>query len=163
MKRKYTKIGDVFSVKLDDAGKKYMQYITSDLTQLNSDVIRAFRKIYPTNENPDLTDIIKGEVDFYAHCVTKLGIKLGLWEFIGNVSEIGNTENILFKNSGDYGNPAIKISRDWWIWTINNKQKRVGLLEGVNRIAEIGVVVRPVSIVYRMRMGKYDFKYPDFE
>ena len=163
MKRKYTKIGDILSVRLDDSSKKYMQYIISDLTQLNSDVIRAFKKVYPISENPDLTDIIKGEVDFYAHCVTKSGIKLGLWELIGNIAEVGDTENILFRDSSDYGNPEIKVSRNWWVWTINSEQKKVGILEGENRKAEIGIVIRPISIVYRMQMGKYDFKYPVFE
>ena len=42
--RGYAKIGDVFVVKVDDKSKKYFQYIISDLTQLNSDVIRAFKK-----------------------------------------------------------------------------------------------------------------------
>jgi hypothetical protein len=47
MARIRTKIGDVFSVPLDNINKKYFQYIPNDLTQLNSDVIRAFVKRYP--------------------------------------------------------------------------------------------------------------------
>ena len=39
MVRVVTKIGDVFSVKLDNEVKKYFQLIAFDLTQLNSDVI----------------------------------------------------------------------------------------------------------------------------
>lgn len=54
MARINTKIGDVFSVKIDN-NKKYFQYIVSDLTQLNSDVIRAFKKVYPINAHPDLS------------------------------------------------------------------------------------------------------------
>jgi hypothetical protein len=163
MKRKYTKIGDILSVKLDDSSKKYMQYITSDLTQLNSDAIRVFKTVYHIEENADLTEIIKGNVDFNAHCVTKLGIKLGLWELVGNISEVGNTENILFRDSSDYENPEIKVSHNWWVRTINNEQRKVGKLEGENRNAEKGIVVRPGSIVYRMRVRKYDFKYQNFE
>ncbi|CAN5467527.1 hypothetical protein BH09BAC6_BH09BAC6_07690 [soil metagenome] len=45
MTRVNTKTGDVFSVKLNNS-KKYFQYIANDSTQLNSDVIRGFRKIY---------------------------------------------------------------------------------------------------------------------
>jgi len=78
MAKANTKIGDVFSVKIDDSSKKYFQYIISDLTQLNSDVIRAFKKVYPINTNPDLSEIVNGEVEFYAHCVTKLGLKMNL-------------------------------------------------------------------------------------
>lgn len=44
MKRVLTKIGDVFEVKIDETSKKYFQYIANDMTQLNSDVIRGFKK-----------------------------------------------------------------------------------------------------------------------
>ena len=50
MVRVVTKVGDVFSVKLDNEVKKYFQLIAFDLTQLNSDVIRAFKKVYPIHE-----------------------------------------------------------------------------------------------------------------
>lgn len=91
MAKTNTKIGDVFSVKIDDNNKKYFQLIAFDLTQLNSDVIRAFTKVYPINTNPDLSEIVKDEVGFYAHCVTKIGLKMGYWESVGNTAEIGNT------------------------------------------------------------------------
>ena len=43
MKRANTRIGDVFSVKMDNNKKKYLQYVISDLTQLNSDVMKIFK------------------------------------------------------------------------------------------------------------------------
>lgn len=49
---KVTKIGDVFEVKFSDTEKKYMQYIASDLTCLNSDVVRGFSKVYTINVSP---------------------------------------------------------------------------------------------------------------
>lgn len=161
MARANTKIGDVFSVKIDDNSKKYLQYIVSDLTQLNSDVIRAFKKVYPINANPDLSEIVNGEVEFYAHCVTKLGLKMGYWESVGNISNVGNFDNVLFRSSGD--NPQTRVSQNWWVWKINEEQKPVGKLAGENRKAEIGSVIPPDSIVHRMQTGKYDFVYPDFE
>ena len=161
MARTNTKIGDVFSVKIDDSIKKYFQYIVSDLTQLNSDVIRAFKKVYPISANPDLSEIVKGEVEFYAHCVTKLGLKMGFWESVGNISDVGNFDYVLFRSSGD--NPKKRISQNWWVWKINEEQKPVGKLTGENRNAEIGSVIPPDSIVYRMQTGKYDFVYPEFE
>lgn len=160
MTRINTKIGDVFSVKIDN-NKKYFQYIVSDLTQLNSDVIRAFKKVYPINAHPDLSEIVNGEVEFYAHCVTKLGLKMGYWESVGNISDVGNFDNVLFRSSGD--NPQTRISQNWWVWKINEEQKPVGKLAGENRKAEIGSVIPPDSIVYRMQTGKYDFVYPEFE
>ena len=78
MKRVRTKIGDVFSVKVSENEKKYFQLIAFDLTQLNSDVIRAFKKVYGIEEQPPLAEIVNGEVEFYAHCVTKWGVKLSL-------------------------------------------------------------------------------------
>lgn len=161
MARANTKIGDVFSVKIDDNNKKYFQYIVSDLTQLNSDVIRAFKKVYPINASPDLSEIVNGEVEFYAHCVTKLGLKMGYWESVGNISNVGNFDNVLFRSSGD--NPQTRVSQNWWVWKINEEQKPVGKLIGENRKAEIGSVIPPDSIVHRMQTGKYDFVYPEFE
>ncbi len=167
MARVSTKIGDVFSTKIDENSKKYFQLITFDLTQLNSDVIRAFKKVYPIDANPDLSEIINGEVEFYAHCVTKWGLKMNLWEKVGNTVEVGNTTHILFRGTNDYGElvggEPIKMSEKWYVWNINEKFKDVGKLTGENRKAEIGVVINPASIVHRIRTGKYDFFYPDFE
>lgn len=159
--RANTKIGDVFSVKIDNSSKKYFQYIVSDLTQLNSDVIRTFKEIYPLNANPELTDIVKGEVEFYAHCVTKLGLKMKFWEMVGNIADVGDFQEVIFRSSGD--NPQTKISQNWWVWKINEEQKPVGKLEGENRRSEIGSVIPPDSIVHRILTGKYDFVYPEFE
>ena len=82
-------------------------------------------------------------------------------------ANIGSTENILFRNTNDYGTipgDQIKISDNWYIWKINDKDfTRVGKLDGVNRKAEIGIVVSPDSIVHRIKTGQYDFVYPDYE
>ncbi|MGK9123891.1 hypothetical protein M1D52_07210 [Olivibacter sp. SA151] len=167
MARANTKIGDVFSVKIDDNKKKYFQYVVSDLTQLNSDVIRAFKKDYPINANPDLSEIVKGEVDFYAHCVTKLGLKMNLWEKVGNTDEVGNTTQILFRDTRDYGSKVgeepIRVSQNWYVWRINdNGFTRVGKLEDENRRAYIGIVMNPLGIIELLKGNKYPVNYPDF-
>jgi len=167
MTRSNTKIGDVFSVRIDDGIKKYFQYIASDLTQLNSDVIRAFRKVYPINAKPSLPEIINGEVEFYAHCVTKLGLKMKLWESVGNSDEIGNTTQILFRDTNDYGSKVgkepIKISQNWYVWRINDKDfTRVGKLEGENRKAYIGIVMNPLGILELLKGNKYPVNYPNY-
>lgn len=59
-----TKIGDVFSVKLNNEEKKYFQYITNDMLQLNSDMIRAFKKTYSIYEQSQARDIVNDEIDF---------------------------------------------------------------------------------------------------
>jgi len=77
MGRANTIIGDVFSLKINDINRKYFQYIASDLTQLNSNVIRVFKDVYSYNDTPDVGDIANVEVEFYAQCITKLGLKMG--------------------------------------------------------------------------------------
>jgi hypothetical protein len=153
--------GDVFLVHLNSKEKKYFQFIQNDLTQLNSDVIRVFKAVFPVNVNPSLSEIIMGEVEFYAHCYTKIGLKMKFWEKIGNIKDVGANKEVIFKSSGD--SPQFKISKNWWIWKINEEQKFVGKLVGENRHAEIGSVIPPDSIIYRMKTGKYDFVYPAFE
>jgi len=165
---KNTKIGDIFSAKIDENSKKYLQYIISDITQLNSDVIRAFKKTYPLDANPDLSEIVKDEVDFYAHCVTKFGINFGCWEKIGNIGNIGRIDNILFRYSDDYGHKIgeepIKISNKWYVWRINDKTFTcVGKLEGENRKAFIGIVINPFGIIELLKGNKYPPFYPDYE
>jgi hypothetical protein len=168
-KRTNTKIGDIFSVKINNTSKKYLQLIAFDLTQLNSDVVRAFKAEYPINSNPDVLEIVNGEVEFYAHCVTKWGVKLGYWEKYGSSDEVGKTDHILFRGTNDYGhkigNEPIKISNNWYIWKINDEKfTRVGKLLGENQKAEIGMVINPESIVYRIKNGEYDFPfYPGYE
>jgi hypothetical protein len=163
MARKNTTIGDIFSVQTSTDTKKYMQYVANDLTMLNSDVIRAFKKQYPIESNPNLSEIVNDEVEFYAHCVTQWGIKLGFWKKIGNIAEVGDLKDVIFRDSSDYGNPQVKISENWWVWSVNKEQRSVGRLEGVNRTAEIGIVFDAESIVERMKTGEYGGFYPSFE
>lgn len=166
-KRVVTKIGDIFSVQIDDSNRKYIQLIAYDLTQLNSDVIRVFKEIYPLDVNPDFSEIVNGEVEFYAHCVTNFGVKMGLWEKVGKSAETGHLDHILFRGTEDYGHKAgeepIRISNRWYVWRIGEEFRDVGKLEGENQKAEIGVVVTPSDIVERMKTGRYSFVYPDFE
>ncbi|TRW23599.1 hypothetical protein FMM05_13135 [Flavobacterium zepuense] len=162
MARTNTKIGDIFCAQIDSKTKKYFQYIANDLTQLNSDVIRVFNTKYSVEQQPELSDIIKDDVDFYAHCVTKIGLKLNFWQYIGNMGDVGE-KNVLFRTSGDRADVGKNASRDWYVWRIGEDFKRVGILEGENRKAEIGGVIPPDSIIYRMLHGEYDFVYPNFE
>ncbi len=162
--RSNTKIGDIFSVNLENGYKKYFQLIAYDLTQLNSDVIRSFKDEYKIGDAPSLQRIIDGEIEFYAHCVTKSGLKLNLWIKEGNITEVGNLNDIIFRDTNDYSNPNVEISNNWYIWRINDKDfTRVGKLIGENRKAEIGIVINPFDIVNRIKTGKYQFQYPNFE
>jgi hypothetical protein len=167
-KRVVTNIGDIFSIRVNDHKMKYFQLIALDITQLNSDVIRSFRKEYEIGAAIDLDQVVKGEVEFYAHCVTKWGVKMGYWEKVGKSNDVGEIDHILFRGTSDYGHKEgqepIRVSNRWYIWHIGDAAfTRVGKLEGENRKAEIGVVMDPESIVHRMKTGLYDGYYPDFE
>lgn len=145
-----TRIGDVFSVKLDNDKRKYFQLIAFDILQLNSDVIRAFKKEYSEDSLPTLHEVINDNVDFYAHCVTKFGLKMNLWNKIGSIKDVGDIKDILFRGTEDSGSQPgeqIILSNRWYVWRINDKDFTiVGKLEGEYRKAEIGVVVKPVHI-----------------
>ena len=68
MKKSSYKIEDIFLVDFGN-GKKYFQYIGNDLTQLNSEIIRAFNKEYKVDEMISLIDIVNDDIDFHAHCI----------------------------------------------------------------------------------------------
>src|SRR5256885_10293319 len=112
-----TKIGDLFSVPLDSSTKKYFQYIANDLSQLNSDVIRAYVEPNPIDAKPDLGDVAKGEVEFHAHVVIKWGLKATLWEKVGS-APCGDRLYVVFRDTNDYGN-KVEISNNWYVWRIN--------------------------------------------
>jgi hypothetical protein len=160
-KRVTTKIGDVFCVAIDDKFKKYLQYIVSDLTQLNSDVVRTFKELYPVDAEPDMEEVIKGDVDFYAHCMTGVGMKKGLWKKVGNIKDVGNTRHILFRNKRDYSDS--EKQDDWVIWNVNEEMICIGKLDCVSKQAYLGVVFQPERIVYKMKTGKSYGVYEKYE
>lgn len=159
---KNTKIGDVFVAKINDTHKRYFQYIVNDLEQLNSDVIRVFKKNYLIEFKPSLIEIISDEVDFYAHTTTKYGLKLELWELVGNITDVGNVEYILFRSSEDSGDNTVLISEKWWVWNVNKRRKYIGKLKGEYRKAEIGLVYTPLNIMSQLQ-ETYISHYPKFE
>lgn len=166
MARVITKVGDIFCAKINDGNKKYFQYVANDSTQLNSDVIRVYKKSYQIGSNSTLLDIMNDEIDFYAHCIINLGVKQGNWEKVGRVSEVG-VINVIFRGTKDFGRKLgqepVLVSTNWYVWRINDKQfTPVGKLVDENKNAEIGVVVNPEEIIHRMQTGKYSFSYPGF-
>jgi hypothetical protein len=115
------------------------------------------------NSTPDLIEVAQGEIDFYAHTMVAPGVKLGLWEKAGK-APIFKEVDVIFCRSRDYteGN-KVTISERWEVWQINGEFRYVGKLQGENRKAEIGLVEPPISIVHRMKTGKYWGYYPGFE
>lgn len=167
MTRVITKTGDIFSAEINGGYKKFFQYVSNDLTQLNSNVIRAFKQVYPVDATPDPSEIVNDEIDFYAHCVIKFGLKMKLWEKVDNTIDIGNLTEVLFRESEDYGtkpgeNPVL-LSHHWYVWKINRSFTRVGKLEGPNKKAYIGLVFNPYGIIELLKGNKYPVSYPGYE
>lgn len=167
-KRTITRIGDIFVVKIGKDRAKYFQLIAFDVTQLNSDVIRVFKKEYAIDAEPKWEEVVVGDVEFYAHSITRTGIKLGFWEKVGNAKDIGVIEEILFRGTEDYattlGDEPISVSYNWYVWRIGDEEyTNVGALQGENTKSEIGLVFDPASIVHRIKTGEYPYSYPKFE
>lgn len=154
-------VGNVFEVKLKNNLKCYFQFIGLDLTQLNSEVIRVFKKRYKNDEIVSVEEVAKDEVEFYAHVEIRYGLQLGLWERIGTVKLENNIVYPSFRGSDDVGDNIARSER-WYIWQMNKEFKYIGELEGENQKIDIGSVMIPLSIVYRMETGKYNFVYPGF-
>lgn len=167
-KRLRTKIGDIFSVPINDREKRYIQLVAFDLLQLNSDVIRCFVRKYSLDVVPTMEEVINDEVLFFAHCATDFGLKLNLWSKVGNNHNVGSPENILFRSTNDYarkeGTEPVTISDNWHIWKINDQTfTRVGKLVGKNRSAFMGLLINPYGLLELAKGNKYPANYPDFE
>ncbi len=166
MARAMTKIGDIFSVRTDQLTVKFFQYVGNDLTQLSTDVIRVFNARYDINLTHDLSKVIKTDIEFYAHCVIKWGIRRNLWQKVGYSEEIGEVD-IYFRGTNDYGrkigDESIKKSENWYVWKINDEKfTGIGILEKKFQNADIGLLVNPDDIVNRMKFGQYSFEYPGY-
>lgn len=157
------KIGDIFEVIIDEEYKKYFQMVCTDSSQLNSDVIRIFKKRHPLQSKLSVEQIIQDEIDIYAHCNIKLGLKLNFWKFFNNSEKVG-LKDVLFKATNDYarkeGEAPKLVSNDWYVWLANEPYQDVGILEGKNKDAYVGLVINPLGILELLRGNEYPKNYP---
>ncbi len=160
-KRIVTKIGNVFCVEMDGRYKCFFQYIANDIEQLNSSVIRVFRKRYPMDYKPDMDEIVAGEVAFYAHTILRAGIANGIWYKVGKTSEIGQKEleDVIFGTNGKerYGVQGdVDPRENWRIWDLNGHELRhTRLPESIKENVEVGCVLSYLCILDRIRYGYY--------
>ena len=164
MKRIRLSLGDVFAVKIENGRIRCFQYIGNDLSQLNSAVVRIFKRSF-SDDISDLAIVVNDEVEFYAHTIVNMGVKMELWKKIGNVKELGKID-IRFRCSNDYGikigEEPVVISDNWYVWKMNEECQQVGKLKGDNQNSDLGLVVPPDEIVYRIKNGNYSFFHPKF-
>ncbi|HUN22494.1 MAG TPA: hypothetical protein PK299_05095 [Anaerolineales bacterium] len=164
-----TKKGDIFSVNIDDQFVKYFQYVTNDLLQLNSDVIRVFLEKVPKESDLSLGEIAKLPVEFYAHTIVSVGVKLGVWNKVGHIKDFDPYVPVFFRTwleRGLIGIDEKKIHprqpRGWYIWRIEDSElTRVAQLPEEHKKAEIGTVFNPFTIEKRIKTGTYGLQnYP---
>lgn len=164
-KRIKTKIGDIFSIAINEKEKRYMQLIAYDRLQLNSDVIRCFEKKYSISDNPKLDEILENEVLFYAHCATDFGLKLNIWTIVGNSLIIGKPEEIIFRSTDDYarkeGDRPVKTSTKWYVWKLTDQEfTRIGKMSDNGTNTFIGLVLNPMGILELAKGNEYPPNYP---
>jgi hypothetical protein len=155
------RLGDVYKVDLGKGSVGLFQHVADDPTQLGSNVIRVFSHTLNThNLALDFQELVSSAAAFHAHVAIPVGLKLKIWERIGNSRIVGDSQRICFRICNDYGRPGLQSSQDWSVWRIGMPMNRIGPLNEHSRLCEIGLVVNPLSIVSRIRTGKYDFAYP---
>lgn len=160
MTRFYLKMGDIFVIDLDNGFKRYFQYIADDITQLNSEVIRVFKTNHKSDKDLKAEEIIMDDVDYFAHVVCKIGVKLRVWKKINNSDTFGDL-SIQFKKSDDSGNTNILVSDKWRVWELGKDMVFVGKLSEKYTAVDNGIIVNRYDIVDRINLGRYDFVYPE--
>ena len=76
------KKGDIFKIK-DDNHSRYFQFFFQDIDNLTSDLVWIFKLETPTD---DLEKILSSGYKFYMYTYTKIGVKMGQFEKIGNAA-----------------------------------------------------------------------------
>jgi len=162
-KRIVIKIGDVFAVPIARGWKRYFQFISRDSHQLNSEVVRVFQARYRKSENPELENIVSDEVEFHIHLFIRLGVKKAAWSKIGKVSIGSDIELPYFRSSRDFGNPSIKISKNWYVWRVNDpKAKFVGELTSEFQNYDRGEIWPDEALLEILNTGKSSWVYPGY-
>ena len=159
-KRIVTKIGDVFCAEIEGQCKRFFQYFAIDSTMLNSSVIRVFKQHYPMDYIPDISEIIVGEVEFYAHTVLRRGIADGIWYKVGKSLELGDYQDVFFRMNGDID--RVERSEKWYVWKIGEPFIYVGKLPEKYYEADDGSVMPYENLIARFKTGKYSYFFPAY-
>ena len=163
-KRTVTRIGDIFCAEIDNEYKCYFQYIGKDSFQLGGALIRVFRKRYPIDANPDMMEVINGEIGFHTLTFIQVGTKLGAWYKVGK-APILNQEHL---KDLIFGNARDKLDRipvnpfdHWFVRIFNTPFEDIGKLpDSLKECIELDGVNPYSSIIERIRYGY--FKLTDY-
>ncbi len=153
-KRIITKIGDIFSVTMDNGNMRFFQYIAKDMSCLSSPVIRVFKREYPAEYKLDTDEVVADEIDFYAHTILRWGLEEGYWIKVGKNQDIGEVDNILFRMY--HSNAIDHKNRLWYAYYINKERFDIGQLSDFYRDkSDIGLIIPAEAIVNRIKTGVY--------
>jgi len=155
-KRTQTILGDILEVKMNDGTKRYLQYIGFDKNThgLNSDVVRVFKKEYKENSSLDFEEIIKDEVDFYAHVHSIAnGIKEGVWTRVGNMkNDLGTHKPLFYQKTDD----------EYILWEMDGKDWKSSKDDVLESSSNMGGVIPPKWVEERIQTGKYQITDPKY-
>ena len=161
-KRIVTRIGNVFCAEINNEHKRFFQYVANDIEQLNSSVIRVFKNKYPIDYNPNVEDIVKDKIDFYAHTILKFGIEFNAWYKVGTSKTIGEEyKNVWFGNVSPeiYTNPYLNPAEHWIIWKINQPRIFIGKPnKEYKHLINRGDVISYIDIINRLTFGHFKYK-----
>lgn len=157
---KSTKVGDIFEFVINSEEKRYLQYVISDMSQLNSDVVRVFKKKYPISSTPSLDTITNDNILFYTHCDTKTGIKKDIWKLYGNSQEVGITDDIYFRCPETTTNKWNPDAPNWFIWNCNEDAFFVRKLTKEQKQLPLGGVY-PVDFVRLLILNEDCNSFPE--
>lgn len=154
---KRIKVGDIFFlITPNTKQKRFFQFIAKDTSSLSSDVVRVFSKAYTPDCIPTLREIIEDSVECYLHTMIHWGIKLEVWTYFGNSSNIGSLD-LFFRRSRDIGmHPGQTfVSYNWEVWELNRPVRFVGRLPKQYYTADIGDVSGPLRAVKEIEEREY--------
>ena len=153
-------IGTLYKVLLGDETFAVMQFVGTDSSQLWSDVVRIFAEIFPLDARSEDVTSRNLTTRFETHTSLAAGEKLKLWSRLG-AAPIDEDLQTLYRVSDDSGDPNVKRSVRWRVWSPNEEKRFVGALTDETRTAEIGTVTNPHSLLHRIQTGQRTHFYPD--
>lgn len=166
------RIGDVFSIVIDNEYKAYFQYICDDYTQVCPHIVRVFRKRFPIVHVFNANEVLKGDILFYVHAPLEHGVSLKVWEIVANyLPEEINYEDFIFCEGvyeADSLTDGSMFKNDplshWRIWTVSGYKKNVGMLpQHLIEKVELGRPFTYRSIIERIKLGYYKMTIPEYD
>lgn len=189
-KRIVIRKGDIFCAEIESRFRVYFQYICQDVSGLNSPVIAVFKTRYPINSEPDIENVTKDKVWFYAHCSIRDGIHRNVWYKVGSSKRIVYPDNLYFGTASHSlyippktrevidpltgekvtiyvkGVESIDVDpmTNWFIWKLNEPHLDTKILpKKYNDITEIGTVFPSECIIDRMTYGYYRWSQDEYD